>query len=103
MASLPEVDSRRVACCGLSVGSYLSWSLTAMSDDIKFSPAPHGAGENFVSQWWDVPHCFNREMQRVAFRSSKETSYVLPAQFSTMSCWFIMRASAMRSCSASME
>jgi dienelactone hydrolase len=144
LASLPEVDSRRVACCGLSVGSYRSWSLAAMSDDIKagmgicwmateesltressnysksqsaFSmvipgmrryleipdraslacPKPlllyagrkdglfsqagtdaaferirevydaHGAGENFVSQWWDVPHCFNREMQKAGF------------------------------------
>lgn len=35
LASLPEVDSERVACCGLSVGSYRSWSLAAMSDDIK--------------------------------------------------------------------
>jgi dienelactone hydrolase len=144
LASLPQVDNNRVACCGLSVGSYRSWSLAAMSDDIQaglgicwmateesltrtpsnysksqsaFSmlipgmrryleipdraslscPKPlllyagrqdglfsqagtdaafahiravydaHGAGENFISQWWDVPHCFNQEMQGAAF------------------------------------
>jgi len=27
----------------------------------------HGVGDNFVSQWWDVPHCFNKEMQKRAF------------------------------------
>lgn len=35
LASLPQVDSTRVACCGLSVGSYRSWSLAALSDHIK--------------------------------------------------------------------
>jgi len=144
LASLPQVDSERVACCGLSVGSYRAWSLAAVSDDIKaaigicwmatqeslmrapgnqntsqsaFSmlipglrryleitdiaslvcPRPlllyagrqdglfshtgtdaafdrirtvyaaHGAAENLVCQWWDTPHCFNRQMQQAAF------------------------------------
>lgn len=35
LASLPEVDGERIACCGLSVGSYRSWSLAAMADAIK--------------------------------------------------------------------
>lgn len=35
LASLPEVDATRIACCGLSVGSYRSWSLAAMSDVVQ--------------------------------------------------------------------
>ncbi len=35
LASLPEVDGGRIACCGLSVGCYRSWSLAAMCDEIR--------------------------------------------------------------------
>ena len=35
LASLPQVDGERIACCGLSVGSYRAWSLAAVSADIK--------------------------------------------------------------------
>jgi dienelactone hydrolase len=144
LASLPQVDSGRIACCGLSVGSYRSWTLAAMSDRIKAAMGicwmatqeslmrglnnmntsqsafamlvpglrryleipdiaslgcpkplllyagkrdglfPHagteaawsrirtvyedqGVADRLVCQWWDVPHCYNRQMQQHAF------------------------------------
>lgn len=144
LASLPEVDETRIACCGLSVGCYRSWTLAAMSDVVAagigicwmatqeslmrglnnqnrsasaFSmlapgmrryleipdvaslacPKPlllyagrqdglfphagtdaafdrlravyqeHGAADRLVTEWWDVPHQFDTDMQRQAF------------------------------------
>lgn len=144
LASLPEVDGRRIACCGLSVGCYRSWTLAALSDriracvgicwmatqeslmrqpnnqnrsqsaysmlipgmrrwleipDVASLVCPrglllyagrqdelfpehgteaafarirsvyqdHGCPESFVGQWWDRPHCFDRQMQDAAF------------------------------------
>lgn len=34
LASLPEVDSKKVACIGFSMGGFRSWQLAAISDDI---------------------------------------------------------------------
>ena len=35
LASLPEVDPKRVGCAGCSMGGYRSWMLSALSDRIK--------------------------------------------------------------------
>lgn len=35
LANLPMVDKKNVGCVGFSMGSYRSWMLAAMSDDIK--------------------------------------------------------------------
>ena len=37
LAHLPFVDAGRVGCIGFSMGSYRSWMLAALSDDIKAS------------------------------------------------------------------
>lgn len=34
LASLPQVDKKRVACIGFSMGGFRSWQLAALSDDI---------------------------------------------------------------------
>lgn len=39
LASLPETDSERIGCVGLSMGAYRSWMLAAMSPLIKASAA----------------------------------------------------------------
>ncbi|UGQ45936.1 dienelactone hydrolase family protein [Massilia endophytica] len=35
LASLPEVDARRVAAIGFSMGAFRAWQVAALSDDIK--------------------------------------------------------------------
>ena len=35
MATLPEVDAKRIGCMGCSMGAYRSWMLSALSDKIK--------------------------------------------------------------------
>lgn len=35
LASLPEVDERRIACMGFSMGAYRSWMLAALTDRIR--------------------------------------------------------------------
>lgn len=35
MATLPEVDTTRIACMGCSMGAYRAWMLSALSDRIK--------------------------------------------------------------------
>ena len=35
LATMPEVDSKRIGCTGFSMGAYRSWMLSALSDDIK--------------------------------------------------------------------
>lgn len=35
LASLPEVDTRRVAAIGFSMGAFRAWQVAALSDDIK--------------------------------------------------------------------
>lgn len=37
LATMPEVDSRRIGCMGFSMGAYRSWMLAALSDKIKAS------------------------------------------------------------------
>ena len=39
LASIPEVDSRRVGCTGWSMGAYRAWMLSALSDRIKAGAA----------------------------------------------------------------
>ena len=39
LAHLPMVDKGRVGCLGFSMGSYRSWMLAAMSDDVKAAAA----------------------------------------------------------------
>ncbi|WP_432105123.1 dienelactone hydrolase family protein [Streptomyces sp. bgisy091] len=39
LASLPEVDSNRVAALGFSMGGYRAWQLSALSDDIRAAAA----------------------------------------------------------------
>lgn len=39
LAHLPMVDAGRVGCLGFSMGSYRSWMLAAMSDDVKAAAA----------------------------------------------------------------
>ena len=35
LATLPEVDARRIGCMGCSMGAYRAWMLSALSDKIK--------------------------------------------------------------------
>lgn len=39
LATLPEVDSSRIACAGCSMGAYRAWMLAALSDKIAASAA----------------------------------------------------------------
>ena len=39
LASMPEVDSRRIGCFGCSMGAYRAWMLAALSDLIKATAA----------------------------------------------------------------
>lgn len=39
LASLPEVDARRIGCMGCSMGAYRAWMLAALSDRIKAGAA----------------------------------------------------------------
>ena len=39
LASIPEVDSRRIGCTGWSMGAYRAWMLSALSDRIKAGAA----------------------------------------------------------------
>ena len=39
LASMPEVDSRRIGCTGWSMGAYRAWMLSALSDRIKAGAA----------------------------------------------------------------
>ena len=39
LATLPEVDPRRIGCLGCSMGAYRSWMLAALSDKIKSAAA----------------------------------------------------------------
>lgn len=39
LAHLPMVDKERVGCLGFSMGSYRSWMLAALSDDVKAAAA----------------------------------------------------------------
>lgn len=39
LASMPEVDPKRIACAGFSMGAYRSWMLAALSDHIKVGVA----------------------------------------------------------------
>ena len=39
LASLPEVDERRVGALGFSMGAYRAWQLSALSDDIAVAAA----------------------------------------------------------------
>lgn len=39
LASLPEVDSKRIGCTGWSMGAYRTWMLSALSDRIKAGAA----------------------------------------------------------------
>ena len=39
LASLEEVDARRIGCMGFSMGAYRSWMLSALSDKIKAGAA----------------------------------------------------------------
>lgn len=35
LATMPEVDPKRIGCAGFSMGAYRAWMLSALSDDIK--------------------------------------------------------------------
>ena len=39
LASMPEVDARRIGCTGWSMGAYRAWMLSALSDHIKVGTA----------------------------------------------------------------
>ena len=39
LASMPEVDARRIGCTGWSMGGYRAWMLSALSDRIKVGTA----------------------------------------------------------------
>ena len=39
LASLPEVDAKRIGCMGCSMGAYRAWMLAALSDRIKAAAA----------------------------------------------------------------
>ncbi|MBP7768131.1 MAG: dienelactone hydrolase family protein [Prevotella sp.] len=39
MASLPEVDARRLGCMGFSMGAYRAWMLSALTDKVKCGAA----------------------------------------------------------------
>ena len=39
LASMPEVDARRIGCTGWSMGAYRAWMLSALSDRIKVGTA----------------------------------------------------------------
>ena len=39
LATLPEVDAKRIACMGLSMGGYRAWMLSALSDKIQVGAA----------------------------------------------------------------
>lgn len=39
IATLPEVDRKRIGCMGCSMGAYRAWMLSALSDDIKAGAA----------------------------------------------------------------
>ena len=39
LASMPEVDAKRIGCMGCSMGAYRAWMLSAMSDHIKAGAA----------------------------------------------------------------
>lgn len=77
LATLPEVDARRIGCCGCSMGAYRSWMLSALSDRIKvgasvcwmvttdeqmsthYSRTENGGFANCfpgLRRWMDYPH-----------------------------------------------
>ena len=39
LASMPEVDAKRIGCTGWSMGAYRAWMLSALSDRIKVGAA----------------------------------------------------------------
>ena len=39
LATLPEVDSKRIGCMGFSMGAYRAWMLSALSDKVKAGAA----------------------------------------------------------------
>lgn len=39
LATMPEVDAKRIGCVGFSMGGYRSWMLAALSDKIKVAAA----------------------------------------------------------------
>lgn len=77
LATLPEVDAKRIGCTGCSMGAYRSWMLSALSDDIKvgvsvcwmvtadeqmsfnYSRTENGGFANCfpgLRRWMDYPH-----------------------------------------------
>lgn len=77
LATLPEIDSMRIGCMGLSMGAYRTWMLSALSDRIKVGAAicwmintdvqmsvkdgkrEYGGFANCIPalrQWLDYPH-----------------------------------------------
>ena len=43
LATLPEVDSKRIGCMGFSMGAYRAWMLSALSDKVKAGPSCAGS------------------------------------------------------------
>ena len=77
LASMPEVDARRIGCTGWSMGGYRTWMLSALSDRIKvgasvcwmvttdeqmsfkYSRTENGGFANCIPglrRWMDYPH-----------------------------------------------
>lgn len=77
LATMPEVDPKRIACLGFSMGAYRSWNLAALSDHIKvgvsdcwmvttdeqmsfkYSRTENGGFANCfpgLRRWMDYPH-----------------------------------------------
>jgi len=48
LATLPEVDSRRIGCAGCSMGAYRAWMLSALSDRVKAGACICWMGSTFA-------------------------------------------------------
>ncbi|MBQ1828202.1 MAG: prolyl oligopeptidase family serine peptidase, partial [Prevotella sp.] len=48
LATLPEVDSRRIGCAGCSMGGYRAWMLAALSDKIQAGACICWMGSTFA-------------------------------------------------------
>lgn len=99
LATMPEVDSKRIGCMGFSMGAYRAWMLSALSDDIKvgvsvcwmvttdeqmsfnYSRTENGGFANCfpgLRRWMDYPHVASLACPKPMLFINGETDKLFP-------------------------